>query len=143
MAVVGVPVPDTGAVQAMGVVLVGVALQDVVATHLNVVGVSAGHLHLVVIAGFLLMLMEVPLAEIDAEVAAKDCQKHFLLDPDELFNGMMCIILSFNGLDLWRENMDNIQSAGSCSVGYLAVLLSQVAHCLLIISSLLSNGLTE
>jgi hypothetical protein len=60
---VGVPVLDTAAVQVTGVVLVGIVLQDVVVTHLNVDEVSAGHLHLVVIAGFLLMRMEVPLAE--------------------------------------------------------------------------------
>lgn len=80
MVAVGVPVLDTGAVQVMGVVLVGVALQDVEATHLNVDEVLAGHLHLVVIDEFLLMLMEAPLAEIDVEVAAKECQKDFLLD---------------------------------------------------------------
>lgn len=80
MVAVGVPVLDTGAVQVMGVVLVGVALQDVEATHLNVDEVLAGHLHLVVIDEFLLMLMEAPLAEIDVEVAAKKCQKDFLLD---------------------------------------------------------------
>lgn len=77
MVAVGVPVLDTAAVQVTGVVLVGVVLQDVVVTHLNVDEVSAGHLHLVVIVGFLLMRMEVPLAEIDAEVAAKDCRSIF------------------------------------------------------------------
>lgn len=80
MVAVGVPVLDTGAVQVTGVVLVGVALQDEEATHLNVDEVLAGHLHLVVIDEFLLMLMEAPLAEIDVEVAAKECQKDFLLD---------------------------------------------------------------
>ena len=75
MVAVGVPVLDTGAVQVMAVgaaVLVGVALQDVEATHLNVDEVLAGHLHHVVIVEFLLMLMEAPLAEIDVEVAAKE-----------------------------------------------------------------------
>lgn len=80
MVAVGVPVLDTGAVQVTGVVLVGVALQDEEATHLNVDEVLAGHLHLVVIDEFLLMLMEAPLAEIDVEVAAKECHKDFLLD---------------------------------------------------------------
>lgn len=80
MVAVGVPVLDTGAVQVTGVVLVGVALQDEEATHLNVDEVLAGHLHLVVIDEFLLMLMEAPLAEIDVEVAAKECQKDLLLD---------------------------------------------------------------
>lgn len=80
MVAVGVPVLDTGAVQVTGVVLVGVAPQDEEATHLNVDEVLAGHLHLVVIDEFLLMLMEAPLAEIDVEVAAKECQKDFLLD---------------------------------------------------------------
>lgn len=80
------PIAPMMEVMGMGIgmagaaVLVGVALQDVEATHLNVDEVLAGHLHLVVIDEFLLMLMEAPLAEIDVEVAAKECQKDFLLD---------------------------------------------------------------
>jgi hypothetical protein len=51
----GVPVLDTIPVQVTGIVLIGIVLQDIIVTHLNVDEVSAGHLHLVVIAEFLLM----------------------------------------------------------------------------------------
>ena len=70
-----VPVLDIDAVQAMAA---EVALLDAAAYHPDEDAVIADPLHPVVIVGFLLMLTEALLAEIDAGVVAKILENHCL-----------------------------------------------------------------